>query len=78
MPRLRRRPLLAGLTLLLAFTRSSRAQSPAAEKPSSPPAFRVDTGVVMLDVVVRDREVGWCATCGPRRCKSSKTVRSRK
>jgi VWFA-related protein len=56
LPRLCRRPLLAGLTLLLAFTRTGRAQSPAGEKPSSPPAFRVDTGVVMLDVVVRDKK----------------------
>ncbi|PYQ43114.1 MAG: hypothetical protein DMF77_10990 [Acidobacteria bacterium] len=50
-----RRSLPAGLLLVLALGGSARAQAPR-EKPASPPTFRVDTGVVMLDVVVRDKK----------------------
>ncbi len=50
-----RRPVPAGLLLAVALGGSARAQPPA-EKPASPPTFRVDTGVVMLDVVVRDKK----------------------
>lgn len=50
-----RRSLPAGLLLALAFGGAARARA-SAEKPPSPPTFRVDTGVVMLDVVVRDKK----------------------
>jgi VWFA-related protein len=50
-----RRVFPAGLLLAIAFSGSARAQAPA-EKPPTPPTFRVDTGVVMLDVVVRDKK----------------------
>jgi VWFA-related protein len=50
-----RRSVPAGLLLAVALGGSARAQPPA-EKPASPPTFRVDTGVVMLDVVVRDKK----------------------
>jgi VWFA-related protein len=52
---LRRGSLLAGSVLFLGVGMSSRAQQPAREL-SSPPSFRVDAGVVMLDVVVRDKK----------------------
>ena len=55
MPALYRHPLAAGLLLALALGGSTRAQPPA-PAPPSPPTFRVDTGVVMLDVVVRDKK----------------------
>ena len=44
----------AVLALVLAAPLAS--QEPPAEKPAAPPTFRVDTGVVMLDVVVRDKK----------------------
>jgi VWFA-related protein len=50
-----RRSVPAGLLLAVALGGWARAQPPA-EKPASPPTFRVDTGVVMLDVVVRDKK----------------------
>jgi VWFA-related protein len=50
-----RRSVRTGILLVLALVGSARAQAPA-EKPPSPPTFRVDTGVVMLDVVVRDKK----------------------
>ena len=56
LPRLCRRVVLAGSTLLLVLAGSTRAQQPTSETPSSPPTFRVDTGVVLLDVVVRDKK----------------------
>ena len=54
MPTVPRRSLAAGLLLAVALGGPARAQPPVA-KPPSPPTFRVDTGVVMLDVVVREK-----------------------
>jgi hypothetical protein len=35
---------------------STRAQVNTPDTPAAPPSFRVDTGVVLLDVVVRDKK----------------------
>ncbi len=59
-----RRSLTAALLLAVALGGSARAQAPA-EKPASPPTFRVDTGVVMLDVVVRDKKGRLVRDLGP-------------
>lgn len=56
MPLLRSRPFPAGLLFVLALAGATSAQEPATGRPPTPPAFRVDTGVVMLDVVVRDKK----------------------
>ena len=54
--RLTRVSVAAGLALALALTAPLAPQEPQAEKPVNPPTFRVDTGIVMLDVVVRDKK----------------------
>jgi VWFA-related protein len=51
-----RRHLLAGLALCVSLSGSTRAQEKPADKPASPPTFKVNAGVVMLDVVVRDKK----------------------
>ena len=56
MPQVHRRWVLAGLIFTLVPWGSTRAQVKPEEKPVAPPSFRVDTGVVMLDVVVRDKK----------------------
>jgi VWFA-related protein len=56
LPHVHRRSLAAGLALSLALSGSTRAQVGPVDKPAAPPSFRVDTGVVMLDVVVRDKK----------------------
>jgi VWFA-related protein len=51
------RSLLLGLVLGVSTSGSTgAAQAPSPDKPAAPPTFRVDTGVVMLDVVVRDKK----------------------
>jgi len=45
-----------GAGVLLVVALGGAAPAPPPEKPPSPPTFRVDTGVVMLDVVVRDKK----------------------
>jgi len=50
------RSLRIGLALSATFFGSVSAQVTPQEVPSAPPTFRVDTGVVMLDVVVRDKK----------------------
>jgi VWFA-related protein len=56
LPRMIGRSLLFGLVLSSVSSGSTRAQVASADKPAAPPTFRVDTGVVMLDVVVRDKK----------------------
>jgi VWFA-related protein len=56
LPHVHRRSLAVGLALSLALSGSTRAQVGPVDKPAAPPSFRVDTGVVMLDVVVRDKK----------------------
>jgi VWFA-related protein len=56
LPHVHRRALPAAVALSVALGGSTRAQEKTADKPARPPSFRVDTGVVMLDVVVRDKK----------------------
>ena len=56
MPSFRRRFVLAGLVLSLVAGVSTRAQVKPPDPQAAPPTFRVDTGVVLLDVVVRDKK----------------------
>ncbi|HEY6554963.1 MAG TPA: VWA domain-containing protein, partial [Vicinamibacteria bacterium] len=56
MPSWRRRFVLAGLVASVVWGDSTRAQVKPTDTPAAPPTFRVDTGVVLLDVVVRDKK----------------------
>ncbi len=56
MPQARARSVVATLVLSLCLPGATGAQVKPEDEPAAPPTFRVDTGVVMLDVVVRDKK----------------------